>query len=275
MTTTTPEIAPSTDYRAILERRVKARAGGWLDVRSTLRHFALINYALPAERLARHIPTDRFAIPTFNIGGRPLAMLSVVPFWDLDFRFLHIAPFLTFQFGQTNHRVYIIDRQTGEHAVWFFGTTLGSHAVQVPRLLWKLPWHYARYRVDCRYNPARQAYDRFRYRIASDWCGGVADIADTGEPVSLREGFATPDEQQLILTHPVAGYFRRRDGRLGSYSIWHDEIRMTLGTPRRLYFSLYDRLGLLSRAEMMHPHSIFLCPDVAFEIYLPPRPLDE
>src|SRR5690349_15535519 len=104
----------ATDYRRLLDGRVKARSRGWADAHSTLRHFALINYALPRERLARYIPTDRFEIPAFLIGGQKQALLSVVPFWDVDFRFPYMAPFLKFQFGQTNHRVYITDRRTGE-----------------------------------------------------------------------------------------------------------------------------------------------------------------
>ena len=36
---------------------------------------------------------------------------------------------------------------------------------------------------------------------------------------------------------------------------------------------IMGRDGLLTRAEMQRPHSIFLCPEVAFEIHLPPRRL--
>jgi hypothetical protein len=266
-------VTATTDYHRLLAGRITSRPRGWADAHSTLRHFALINYALPRARLARYIPTDRFAIPEFVIGGQRRALLSVVPFWDADFRFPRLAPFLKFQFGQTNHRVYITDRRTGEPAVWFFGTTLGSPVVHIPRLLWRLPWHPARYRVDCRYNPARRAYDRFAYDIASRWGAGRVRLRDTGQPLRLLDGFASLDEQRLILTHPVAGYYRRLDGTLGSYSIWHAAIPLTLGQPEQLYFSLYERLGLLSRAEMQQPHSIFLCPEVAFEIHLPPRRL--
>ncbi|NJN05593.1 MAG: hypothetical protein HC814_03245 [Rhodobacteraceae bacterium] len=45
--------------------------------------------------------------------------MSAVPFLDLDFHFDRVLPFAKFVFGQTNYRVYVIDRRTGEHAVWF------------------------------------------------------------------------------------------------------------------------------------------------------------
>jgi uncharacterized protein YqjF (DUF2071 family) len=132
-----------TDYRSILNARLQPRASGRWDVRTTLHHFALINYTLPRTRSARHIPLDRFDIPEFNIGGKRLALMSAVPFVDTDFRFYRLAPWARFSFAQTNYRAYVIDKRTGEHVVWFFGTTLGSPVVEFARLAWHIPWHFA------------------------------------------------------------------------------------------------------------------------------------
>jgi hypothetical protein len=261
----------NTDYRAILNRRLAARPAGPLQVLSTLTHFALITYALPRERLERYIPADRFAIPEFDIGGQRLALMSAVPFVDVDFHFTGLFPFLRFRFAQTNYRVYVIDRRSGEHAVWFFGTTLGSPLVYLPRIAWKIPWHRARYKVACDYDRERGRYRRFAYATASPWGEARIVLHDTGEPTTLAEGFGSPDEQLLILTHPVDGYFYRTDGRVGSYSVWHEELRCTVGEPQELYFGLYERLGLLSREEMGRPHSILICPETVFTVHLPPR----
>jgi uncharacterized protein YqjF (DUF2071 family) len=257
--------------RALLESRVATRPRGWLHARTSLRHFALVSYALPKERLAAHVPEERFEIAEFVLHGVKRALLSAVPFLDVDFRFPRLAPYPRFRFGQTNHRVYVTDRQSGEPGVWFLGTTLGSPLVAVPRHLWQLPWHRARYRFDCRYDPVRRAYARYALAIESQWCAGLVELADSGEPAGLLPGFASPDEQALLLTHPVTGFFRRRDGRLGRYSIWHPEMQLTRAAPVQLRFELYERLGLLSRAEMQRPHSALLCPAVEFEIHLPPR----
>ena len=99
----------STEYRDILQRRLIAQPSGRLDVLSKLKHFALINYALPKSRLEPYIPASRFEIPEFIIGGRRLAMMSAVPFVDQDFHFIRLFAWLTFSFGQTNYRVYVID----------------------------------------------------------------------------------------------------------------------------------------------------------------------
>lgn len=262
----------TTDYRALLERRLAPHRDGWLDVRSTLEHFALITYALPAARLAPHIPTDRFEIAEFEIGGERRALLSVVPFLDADFHFVRL-PMLKFRFGQTNHRVYVTDKATGEPGVWFFGTTLGSPVVHIARALWRIPWHRARYRINCAYDATARRYTTFEYTADSYWCSARITIADTGEPAGLVEGFATMEEMRLVLTHPVSGYFYRTDGKLGTYSVRHDLMEGTTGRAMDLYFSLYERLGILSAEEMQRPHSIRLTPRIAFSILLPPRRL--
>ncbi|MBP7694240.1 MAG: DUF2071 domain-containing protein [Anaerolineales bacterium] len=263
--------AGRVDYQARLERRLAVRPSGPLDVWSTLRHFALITYALPSARLAPYIPADRFEIPEFNVGGRRLALMSAVPFVDVDFHFIHLFPGLKFNFGQTNYRVYVIDKRTQEPCVWFFGTTLGSWVVHVARGLWGIPWHYARYQIACRYDQPAQRYAAYRFEVASPWGAARLELEDTGEPMTAADGFTSFEELQLILTHPVDGYYYRTDRRVGGYSVWHAPLLMTVGRPRHLYFGLYEALGLLSKAEMQRPHSVFLCPATDFQVYLPPR----
>lgn len=256
--------------KQLLTSRIAERRKGLLDIRSDLLHFALITYALPAERLRPHIP-PRFDIPPFPIHGQPLALMSAVPFLDADFHFYRLAPFIKWRFAQTNYRVYVVDRATGEHCVWFFGTTLGSWVVHLARALWRIPWHYADFDIICDYNASRRAYDRYEMYHFSEWATAEIELEDTGEPMTLTAGFATLDEQTLILTHPITGYFTRLDKRVGTYSVWHEQIPLTVGKAKRLYFSLYERLGLLSPEEMERPHSVLICPRTTFEVHLPPR----
>lgn len=77
-----------------------------------------------------------------------------------------------------------------------------------------------------------------------------------------------------MVTHPLVGHYHRRDGRLGSYSIWHDRLRLKRARARRAYFALFERLGLLSADEQRTPHSVLVQPEAEFTIYLPPRRLD-
>jgi hypothetical protein len=260
-----------SEARKLLAQRLVRPPLGRLGARTTLAHFALITYALPPERLRIHVPEERFEIREFTIGGERRALLSVVPFLDLDFRFPRLAPWPRLCFGQTNHRVYVRERSTGEPMVWFLGTTLGSLAVYVPRHLWQLPWHRGRYSFECEWDSERRCYRRYAIDIRSRWCSATIELDDTGAPAGLLEGFSDLDEQILELTHPVRGAYRRRDGRLGTYSIWHPLVKLSVGEARRLHFDLYERLGLLSRSEMERPHSVLLTPAVEFDIHLPPR----
>ena len=91
--------------------------------------------------------------------------------------------------------------------------------------------------------------------------------------MALLDGFDSIEQQKLVLTHPVEGFFYRIDGRLGTYSVWHDKIPLTAASASNLYFSLYERLKILSRDEMARPHSVLLCPQTLYEIHLPPKPI--
>jgi len=257
----------SLNPSAILKQRLIRPSPNWLDIHTTLQHFALINYAVPAERLRPHIP-HRFDIPQFEINGRNLALLSVVPFLDTDFRYIRLAPWFKFHFPQTNYRVYVIDHQTNQHVVWFFGTTLGSPIVYLARALWRIPWYFGRYTTHFKQQNGR--YTQFTYQTQSTWATAQIELQDTGRPLTLQPGFDTLEQMQLILTHPITGFYYRTDGRLGSYTIWHKLMDLTLAQPNHLHFSLLERLNVLTKQEMNHPHSIFITPTIPFDIHLPP-----
>ena len=121
-----------------------------IDVVTTLSHFAIVTYRVAPDVLRQHIH-PRFEPDLIDCGVGEAALVSVVPFVDQDFRLARF-PWLKGHFGQTNYRAYVTDTETGEHAVWFFGTSLDSPTVFVPRQLWKLPWHKASIRFDCEYD---------------------------------------------------------------------------------------------------------------------------
>ncbi len=257
---------------AILTARLQPPRSNWLTIDTDLEHFALVNYAVPVDALARIIPTDRFEIAQFDFGNGPSGLISAVPFVDAGFH-LRVLPFARFYFGQTNYRAYIIDKASGQHCVWFFGTTLGGRIVHIPRALWKIPWHLARYQVDCKIDPVSGRYTRYRMHASSDWSAMQLELADSGAPATTHPGFASADDFRLILTHPVDGYFYGLDGHLGTYSVWHDVIPLTQASATHAYFGIFERLGLLTRAQMLQPLSVLLCPRTRFTVLLPPRGL--
>ena len=239
------------------------------DVEATLEHFAIVSYAVPAERVRPLVhpafELDCFAGPL----GQPLVWVSMVPFEDQDFRFVG-ARGLRFRFGQTNYRTYVIDPASGSRAVWFFGTTLDSWTVSIPRYLWQLPWHRGRIRFDCNYDAVAARYTKYRMQTRSSWGPVELELEDTGAKVAALRGFADLEEGLVALTHPLIGVYYRRDGRLGTYSIWHDRLHCTSGRVLSARIGLFDRLGLVPYSEQCEPHSVLIQRRTEFTIYLPP-----
>ena len=240
------------------------------DVVTTLKHFAIVTYAVDPARIRPHVHR-RFELESFpDEAGSSRAWVSMVPFEDQDFRFVGL-PWLKFLFGQTNYRTYVIDRETGEHVVWFFGTTLDSASVYLPRYVWKLPWHRGQIEFDCSYDALRERYTHYRMTTKSSWAPVELEIEDSGNALSELPGCDDFETGLVILTHPLFGVFHRRDGALGTYSIWHDRLRTSTGKCLKARIGLFDRLGIVPYAEQLHPHSILIQHQTEFTIYLPPR----
>ena len=103
---------PTLKFQDYLHPRPKPSG---LDVQCKLQHFALITYALDPNRFKDIIP-ERFKLDTIKYQGKTVALMSVVPFIDVDFTSA-VYPFPKFTMGQTNYRVYVIDQETNERCV--------------------------------------------------------------------------------------------------------------------------------------------------------------
>jgi len=234
------------------------------DVTTTLADFAIITYAVEPAALSVLLP-KQFAPEVFTLDdGRRVAFVSAVPFRDLDFRF-GFAPWLRFHFGQTNYRAYVT--YEGKRCVWFFGTSLATNWVVIPRYWWKLPWHHARINVEATWDG--ECCTRYRLTTVADWGTAEAELEGGDEPTGRLDGFANAEETALVLTHPLAGYYARRDGRLGSYSVWHERLKLRRGSARHARFDVFENLGLVDRGTP--PHSVLIQRRTEFIIQLPPR----
>lgn len=243
-----------------------------IDVDTTLAHFAIITCLVDPE-LVRPQIHPRFHLDLIEHEGREWALLSVVPFVDQDFRFVNV-PWLKWRFGQTNYRVYVTDSETGEHVAWFIGTSLDSWTVSIPHYLWKLPWHRARIRFDCSFDADAQCYSTYRMQTSNSWADAEVELTDTGQPPTELTGFDDLETGLVILTHPRKGYYHRRDGRIGSYAIWHDRLQTTVGHVKTARFKLLERLGMVKAGEAPPIHSVLIQNQTEFTIYLPPRIVD-
>ncbi len=240
-----------------------------LTVETTLAHFAIITYMVEPEVLRTHVH-ERFELDCITSPeGARKALISVVPFVDLDFRIVR-CPWPKFRFGQTNYRAYVTDSESGEHVAWFFGTSLASFSVNIPRYLWKLPWHSARMNFNAQYDQQLGRYTTYRMVTRSKWAPAELELDDSGTPPTELSGFSDLESGLVLLTHPLRGYFYRRDGKLGSYAIWHDKVQPTKGRVTAASFPLLEQLGLIHDGDLSGVHSVLIQPEIDFTIYLPP-----
>jgi len=240
-----------------------------LDVETTLSHFAIITYMVDPAVLRTHLH-ERFEPDCITLpDGTQQALISVVPFLDQDFRFVS-CPWPKWRFGQTNYRAYVTDTESGEHVAWFFGTSLSSFVVSIPRFAWKLPWYRARIRFQTRYDSDLGRYTKYQMDASSSWASAKLELEDTGKAPQELVGFPNLESGLVLLTHPMKGYFYLRDGQLGSYGIWHDRLQTTEGRVKTARFSLLQQLGLVDEGDLSAIHSVLMQPETGFTIYLPP-----
>lgn len=244
--------------------QIKSKLRPW-DVETDLHHFALITFYVDPEKIQKLIH-PRFEVVTVKDKmGQEKALLSVVPFLDKDFH-IKFLPFLKFNFGQTNYRVYVRDTVSGDQVVWFLGTTLGSWLNIIPRFLWKLPWHYGKLEFKCDYKVDR--YETFSVKTTSKWAANEFTILDLGTTPKDIPGFQSYEEGMYLLTHPLKGFYYKRNGKLGCYNIWHAKLEMTEGRLLSGKFDLLEKLDLWKKDNV---HSVLIQPKTEFAIYLPPK----
>ena len=241
---------------------------------TTLDHFAIVTYYVDPTLLKRHLHPRFEPLRVGALDGSSRALVSVVTFFDRDFRFTR-WPRAARSFGQTNYRAYVVDRTTGRHVAWFFGTCVDSIAVAIPRYLWRLPWHRSRMTFDCSYDDRARRYATYRVTTASSWAPGELEIEDSGMPPTAFPGFASLEPAQVILTHPLEGYYFRRDNRLGSYRIWHERMQTTEGGVTHARYPLLADLGLVPLGDTRNVHSVLLQREIPFTVYLPPVALPD
>lgn len=244
-----------------------------IDLLVTLKHLALITYAVDPSRLRDFIP-ERFMLNTVHIDGSEKALISVMPFLDGNLTSA-VRPFPCIKVGQTDYRAYIIDRETGDRCVWFFGATLDTWIRFIPRVIWRLPCYRGRSRFDCDYDADTARYVAYRMQTASRWAPAKVALYQGGHESLVLPGFPDVETGLVVLTHPVTGWYYRSNGDLGAFDVWHEPLQMQPARLRHASFRLLKNMGLVNQEEQQNPHSVLLDASTEFTVYLPPRVLSQ
>lgn len=227
---------------------------------TALDDFAIVTYAVDPARLRTVLPAG-FDPDLIDVGGRERGFVSAVPFRDRDFCFRGMS-LITLSCGQVNYRAYV--RRGGERGVWFFGTSLDSWLVAVPRRLWSMPWH--RDRIELRATWTASACERWSLAVAGAWGRARSTLRGTRRRVEL--GWLG-DLARSVLLDPTTGWYRRRDGALGRYSVWHRPLEPFEAEVESAHFSVFEDLGLVHPAD--EPISALVQQTVDFDVHTPPR----
>lgn len=263
-----PEPPRAIDPDAIFARaRPRAR---WTDAVTVLRHFALVSFDVDPEALVRTLPAGLTAEIRTLDDGRRRGFVSAVSFRDVDFRFRG-AEVVRTTFNQTNYRAYVFGPD-GRRAVYFFETTLDSRLAAIPRRLWGMPWFGGATTIEAAWDgPLCRSYRHVcrgpRNAVDADFAG-ASDPTGSPLPPGRLDGFGDADDSFAVLTHPLDGFYRHPNGRLGRYSVWHPRLTPMLGTAVRADYGVFRRLGLVPPGAT--PHSVLLQPSVEFDVHLPP-----
>jgi uncharacterized protein YqjF (DUF2071 family) len=231
------------------------------DAVTDLLDFSIVTWAVDPEKLAALLP-NRFEPEVFTLDdGREVAFVSAVPFRDSGFHF-RFAPFVKVSMAQINLRAYVLYR--GERVVWFFGTLLSGFWNWIPHRVWNLPWYSADIRVDANWEDGS-----YSVTARSELSDVTIELSKLDAPFERLDGFDDQEHTALVLTHPLQGYYRKRDGELGSYGVWHDRLELTSAAVEVARVSLFETLGLIEPEQ--EPHSVLVMPKTTFQIFLPPR----
>jgi uncharacterized protein YqjF (DUF2071 family) len=238
----------------------------WLDAETTLEDFALVTFDVDPGRLAAVLPTGLVPEVRTLDDGRRRGFVSAVSFRDVDFRFA-MTRWLRVSFFQTNYRAYVRGPD-GVSSVFFFGTTLDSPLVALPRYLWGMPWHPGSTTIEATWT-SDGVCGEYRHQSRGGWGSADVELVGTSEPMGRLDGFTDTDDAAHFVTHPLDGWFQRPDGGLGRYAVWHDRLRPTLGVARRACYAVFEDLGIVDPDA--EPHSVLLQRAIDFDVLLPPR----
>ena len=137
-----------------------------------------------------------------------------------------------------------------------------------------MPWHRVNATLEAGWGGG--ACMTWRSTADGSWGGLDVELSGTAEPMSALDGLADPGDAAQMLTHPLGGYYRRLDGSVAGYRVWHAPMRPTIGSLVRARYDVFEADGLVAPGQAAH--SVLLERRSDFTVYLPPtrlaRPLE-
>ncbi|GAF56983.1 hypothetical protein JCM18901_2745 [Psychrobacter sp. JCM 18901] len=127
---------------------------------------------------------------------------------------------------------------------------------------------------DCHFDNETGRYTKYSVTADSEWATAEVSLEQKVEDVFAFTGFPDTESALVYLTHPLAGFYHRRDGKLGTYRVWHKRLNVRTASLISADFKLLSTLGIVTPSEQNQPYSVLIEPLNEFTIYLPPQIID-
>ena len=228
-----------------------------------IRNFAIVTYAVAAERVQRHLP-GAYELDTVHGPDGPIAFVSATCFCNENFRLAGLG-FPRHTFNESTYRTYVTHK--GRKGVYFFGRYLGTRGA------WMAQRPLARhtYTADFEIATIRGAngYDIYSC-LALSSAGPTSFSVRASEPPQAKEPFRSGDELAQFLTYRLHGFYTDVLGAQGHMPVKHPRMDPLAGALSEGRFDLWDELGIVDAEEAQAPFSVLVVPAVPFTLY-PPR----
>jgi hypothetical protein len=255
------------NYKEELNNRSQHNHNSKFDATVSVENLALINYMIPIERIINKFEIgNSLYIPTYLIDNKEYAAISIAPLLNRQLGFYKLIPILKVTYPEVNFRLYVNEKKDDIPAVFFIKMLTSGYYNILARNLWRMPWFKAQFWHSCDYSNKLKKYTSFKYLVKNDEEDIEIDIDDTGEKVNVSVPFENISQEKLILTHPEHAFYKLNNKLLAHVVAYHKEMNITQGKVNKLYFKFLEDNELLTKEEMMNPHSIFLCRKIPYKV---------
>ncbi|MFN2588782.1 MAG: DUF2071 domain-containing protein [Actinomycetota bacterium] len=227
-------------------------------------NFAIVTYAVPAERVRIHLP-DAYELDTFDGAHGITAFVSTTCFCNRDFRLAGVG-YPRHTFNESTYRTYATHKE--RRGIYFFGRYLGT------RRAWLSQRPIARHTYNADFDVSaenvNERYPSYRCSVQSR-AGDTSFSLEASRSPEAQHPFASGDELAQFLTYRLHGFYTDVMGAQGHMPVSHPRMSPLAGklSDADARFDLWDDLGIVRAEEVKEPYSVLVVPEVPFKLFGP------
>lgn len=298
-----PPIPPLSSLPDLLSEKIP---DNMKTMTTTLRHLLLVSHAVPADRVSAIMPAG-FDLDTIKVGGQSCAILQMVLGFNDNFHYTPLAmPHL--DFWQATYRVLTRQPMLGgqpasgqvrrEPGAYVFKTFLGTRAAWAVQRAVASGAQYADFNVIMRGDMGRGEYALYMADVqSSDGASSGGASPGGASPGGASAGGAPPTQIAVRTTderapappfaswEKMTDFLTRRPNSYQQLSVGENIAALPVehaamnpvaaqlmpvgGEVKEARLGVWEKMNLLSAAEMRRPYSILIQPEIVVTIHAP------